>query len=139
MPQIEAWRLVKASLPYLLALFIGSYMGYKWEHSDYIQANNALSEYKASSVNTSLEGKVLVLATTLKLSEEIASKAGQIELLQTQLTEKEASYAIERKTWMSSHPLPTSCVFDDNRMQYIKGATAAANNSIASGLATTTK
>jgi len=139
MLKIEAWRLVKASLPYLLALFIGSYMGYKWEHSDYIQATNALSEYKASSANTSLEGKVLVLATTLKLSEEIASKSEQIQTLQTQLTEKEASYAIERKTWMSSHPLPISCVFDDNRVQYIKRATTAVNNSIASGLATTTK
>lgn len=139
MLQIEAWRLVKAFMPYLLALCIGSYIGYRYEHSDFIKATNALSEYKASTHNVSLEGQVLTLSTTLKLSEEIASKAGQIETLQNQLTEKEASYAIERQKWMLAHPMPASCILDSGRLRIIQQATGAANSSITSGLATTTK
>lgn len=139
MPQIEAWRLVKASLPYLLALFIGSYMGYKWEHSDYIQATNALSEYKASSANTSLEGKVLVLATTLKLSEEIASKSEQIQTLQLQLTNKETEYATERKVWVAAHPISPACNFDAERMRFIEQATRVTNSTITSYATSVTK
>lgn len=125
-------KLLKASLPYLLALCIGSYFGYKYEHSDYIQASNALAEYKASSVTTSLEGKILVLETTKKLAEEVAKKEGQLNDLQLQLTNKENEYAIERKKWMVAHPLPASCVFDVDRMRFIAEATRAVNSSIAS-------